>query len=117
MRNELDWNPAVELVEKLTDGPIATGTRYRAKWKGGPPVEVTVVEFERPSTWRTHNDGPVEVTFHASLLPDAEGSRLTVEFNAQPHGWIRLVFPLLRRRLQRDEKANMTFIREALEAK
>ena len=40
MRNELEWNPAVESVEKLTDGPVGVGTRFRAKWKGGPPVEV-----------------------------------------------------------------------------
>ncbi|HEX5730593.1 SRPBCC family protein, partial [Microbacterium sp.] len=41
MRNELHWNPAVESVEKqLTTGQVAVGTRYRAKWKSGPPVAV-----------------------------------------------------------------------------
>jgi hypothetical protein len=115
MRNELEWNPAVESVEKLTEGPIGIGTRYRAKWKGGPPVEVTVIAFDRPDTWQTHNDGPMEVAFKARLEPDARGSRLSVEFDAQPHGWFRLIFPIILRRLRRDEKANMTYIHKALE--
>lgn len=31
-RNELHWNPKVQLMEKLTDGPIGVGTKFRAKW-------------------------------------------------------------------------------------
>lgn len=114
MRNELEWNPAVESVEKVSDGPVAVGTRFRAKWKGGPPVDVTVVEYDRPRTWENHNDGPIAVNFKAHLEPITEGARLSVEFDARPHGWFRLIFPLFLRRLRRDEKANMTYIREAL---
>ncbi len=37
LRNELKWNPAeCESVEKITDGPVGLGTRFRAKWKGAP---------------------------------------------------------------------------------
>ena len=114
MRNELEWNPAVESVVKLSDGPVAVGTRFRAKWKGGPPVDVTVVEHDRPKVWEMHNDGPIEVVFKARLEPITEGSRLSVDFDARPHGWFRLIFPVFLRRLRRDEKANMTYIREAL---
>jgi uncharacterized protein YndB with AHSA1/START domain len=31
-RSELEWNPKVRVMEKLTDGPIGVGTRSRAKW-------------------------------------------------------------------------------------
>ncbi|MEY2455013.1 MAG: hypothetical protein QOK06_107, partial [Acidimicrobiaceae bacterium] len=30
--NELEWNPKVEIMERLTVGPIGVGTRWRAKW-------------------------------------------------------------------------------------
>ena len=55
------------------------------------------------------------MVFKARLEPVAEGTRLSVDFDAGPHGWFRLVFPLFLRRLRRDEKANMTYIREAME--
>ncbi len=31
-RNELEWNPKVEVMEKITDGPVGLGTKFRAKW-------------------------------------------------------------------------------------
>jgi uncharacterized protein YndB with AHSA1/START domain len=31
LRSELQWNPKVKYVEKLTDGPVGVGTRYRAR--------------------------------------------------------------------------------------
>jgi hypothetical protein len=35
-RNELEWNPGIESIGKLTDGPVGLGTRYLAKWKSAP---------------------------------------------------------------------------------
>ena len=115
MRHEPEWNPAAEFVEKLTDGPVGVGSRFRAKWKGGPSVEVTMVRYDRPVTWEAHNGGPLEVVFKARLESVTEGTRLSVDFDARPHGLFRLVFPLFLLKLRRDEKANMTHIREALE--
>ena len=115
MRNELQWNPAAESVEKLTNGPVAVGTRYRAKWKGGPPLEVTVVGFDRPRMWKTRSHGPIEVAFTARVEPVAEGARVSIDFDVQPQGWIRLIFPMFLRKLRRDERANMTYMRQALE--
>ena len=116
LRNELEWNPAVETVEKVTDGPVGLGTRFRAKWKSAPqPVEVELVEFDRPRGWVGHNGGPIEVTLTIRLETVPEGTRLTAAFDARPHGPIRLVFPLLLRRLRAEEAANMIHLRDAVE--
>jgi hypothetical protein len=114
-RSELEWNPRVEAMEKITDGPVGVGTRYRAKWKISPQVEVETIAFDRPRGWAAHNDGPVEVTVTARLEPVADGTRLLSDFDAHPHGWFRLIFPLFLLRMRREEKANMTYLREALE--
>lgn len=38
LRSELQWNPKVKYIEKLTQGPAGVGTRYRARWaNSGPP--------------------------------------------------------------------------------
>lgn len=115
LRNETEWNPTVESVEKLTEGPVGVGTRFRAKWKGGPAVEVETVRYERPTGWENHNGGPIRVVFIATIQPVDEGSQLTVDFDARPQGWFRLVFPLFLVKLRRDERANMTHLRQALE--
>ena len=115
IRNELEWNPGVESVEMLDEGPVTQGSRFRAKWKGGPRVEIEVVEHDRPRGWTMHNGGAVEVTFTARVEPVPEGTRLTVDFDARPHGLFRLVFPLFLIKLRRDERANMTHLKVALE--
>ena len=106
-RAELEWNPKCQSMEKLTDGPVGLGTRFRAKWKGSPYIEMETVAFDRPRSWTMHNGGPLEVTFSCRLAPVPEGTRLDVVFAPTPHGWLRLVFPLFLVMLRRDEKANM----------
>jgi hypothetical protein len=115
LRAELEWNPSCQSMEKLTEGPVGVGTRYRAKWKSGPPVELEIVAFDRPHGWTAHNGGPVEVTFTCRLEPVSEGTRLHAAFEPRPHGWFRLIFPAFLVMIRRQEKANMDHLRDAVE--
>ena len=115
LRAELEWNPKCESMEKLTDGPVGLGTKYRAKWKGSPAVQLETVAFDRPRGWTMHNDGPIEVTFTCRLEPVPEGTRLQAAFTPTPHGWFRLIFPIFLIAIRRDEKANMSHLRDAVE--
>ena len=117
LRSELEWNPTCERMEKVTDGPVGPGTRFRAKWKLSPLVELKIVEYDRPRRWTAHNGGPLEVTMTVQLEPVSDGTRLSAHFVARPHGFLRLIFPILHRRLSADERANMGHIRDALERK
>jgi hypothetical protein len=116
-RAELEWNPKCEVMEKLTDGPVGLGTRYRAKWKGSPFVELETVAFDRPSSWTMHNSGPIEVTFTCRVEPVLEGVRLHADLQPTPHGWFRLIFPIFLVMIRRDERANMEHLRRALEGR
>jgi uncharacterized protein YndB with AHSA1/START domain len=115
LRAELQWNPKCEVMEKITDGPVGQGTKYRAKWKSSPLVEVEIVEYDRPRSWTAHNGGPIEVTFTCRLEPVEQGTLLHAEFEPRPHGWFRLIFPIFLLVIRREEKANMIHLREALE--
>lgn len=115
LRAELEWNPTCQAMEKLTEGPVGLGTRYRAKWKGSPYVELETVGFDRPRSWSMDNGGPIEVSFTCRLEPIAEGTRLHAEFAPTPHGWFRLVFPIFLVMIRRQEAANMGHIRDAIE--
>lgn len=117
LRNELEWNPKVESMEKITNGPIGVGTTFSAKWKHSTQLEVKCTEFDRPQHWVYFNGGPVHVTLTARLQPEHEKTRLEVDFDARPNGMFRLIFPFFLLIMRRDERANMTHLRQALEAR
>jgi len=116
IRNELEWNPTAVSVEKITDGPVGSGTKFLAKWKGAPSaIEVECIEFDRPRRWVSANGGPVAVRVTGTVDAEGDKSRLTFEFDARPTGWFRLVFPLFMLMMRKQERANRTHLRGALE--
>lgn len=114
--NEAEWNPDMDHVHKLTDGPVGVGTKWLASWSSAPkPVEVEMLEYDRPNRWVAHNGGLLEVNLTGRLEPEAGGVRLHVDFEARPHGLLGFFFPILLRKLRKGEAANMEHIRAALE--
>ena len=95
LRYELAWNPGFcQSVHKVTDGPVGVGTRYRAKWKGSPELDIEYQEFDRPHTWRAHAGGSIETRFHATVEAHPEGARVVTELEMIPRGFFKLLFPI-----------------------
>ncbi len=113
--NELEWNPDVQSMEKLTDGPIGVGTKFLAKWKQSKLIEVECTRFERPYRWAYSNGGPLSVVFDVTITPEGTGCLLASRFDVRPHGLLTLFFPVLLRELKRAEKQNMQNIKNVLE--
>ncbi|MGN6172240.1 MAG: SRPBCC family protein [Streptosporangiaceae bacterium] len=100
-RHEPEWNPMMKRIEKLTDGPIGAGTRYAAEFVKGPPMVMECTRFERPATWSLTGDSrALTASGGWRVLPAADGARLAVRVEMEPHGLLRLAAPLLRRREQ-----------------
>jgi len=116
MRNELKYNPDVESMEKITEGPIGVGTKFRAKWKQSGVIIAECIQFDRPRSWTYRNGGPVSVDLHISVSPRGEGSTLVSKFEARPHGWFRMVFPVFLLIMRRAEKKTVLFAKRAVEA-
>lgn len=116
-RSELEWNPKVEVMEKLTDGPLGVGTKFRAKWTKSKVVTMECTSYDRPRSWRYVNDGPVTVDLTISLADNADGTLLTSRFEARPHGVFRLVFPVFMAMMRREEARNMQLLKRAVEAR
>lgn len=114
--NEVHWNPDCVSMQKLTDGPVGVGTRFRAKWKQGPVIESTCTVFERPRTWRYENGGPISVELTVTLEATPSGStRMTSHGVWTPNGWFRLAFPVFIRVMRRAERGVVANARQALE--
>ena len=117
-RSELDWNPKVRVMEKITEGPVGVGTRFKAKWTKSPLVELEITSFDRPRGWSYRNGGAISVILTISLEP-LDGGRATMlrsTFDATPHGPIKLIFPLLLASLRREEAQNMQLVKKRLES-
>jgi hypothetical protein len=78
-------------------------------------VELEILEYDRPRGWKVDNGSALEVNSSCRLEPARGGTRLSTDFDVRPHGPLRLIFRIMRRKLRADEEANMTHIREALE--
>ena len=97
LSNEPEWNPDMcQSVEKLTEGPVGLGTRFKAKWKGSPWVEVEITEFRRPHAWEAHSGGAMESNFQATVEPHPEGAKVVTELELIPHGFFKLFFPIFK---------------------
>ena len=53
LRNEKEWNPKMQRVEAVTDGPPRAGSKFRAKWQGSPVTIVEYITYQRPKAWST----------------------------------------------------------------
>jgi uncharacterized protein YndB with AHSA1/START domain len=116
LRHELEWNPDAKEVEKLTDGPVGVGTRFRAQWSRTQPTEVEVIRYERPAAWATMSQAMgMEVIASGDVAPAPGGSRYAIHLELRPHGLARLLAPLAKVMMERGETRNMRLVREALE--
>jgi uncharacterized protein YndB with AHSA1/START domain len=88
---ELEWDPGTLTVEKLTDGPLGKGSRYRGKFKGFGTIEYEFVEFDEPRRF-VHQARIAIGTFQHRFTfePVSGGTRLTQEGELWPTvlGWI-----------------------------
>jgi hypothetical protein len=73
--------------------------------------------YERPATWSLTGDSRA-LTARGGwrVLPTADGARLAVRVEMEPHGLLRLAAPLLRRREQAMFERDLHNIKARLEA-
>ena len=117
-RSEWEWNPKVRIMEKLTDGPIAAGIRFRAKWSKSPVIELEILRYDRPHGWTYRNGGAIAVDLDNTLEPldGGHATQLRSRFDAKAHGPMRVIFPLISAGLRREEVRNMQLIKARIES-
>jgi hypothetical protein len=116
LRNELEWNPNVKYVEKLTDGPVGVGTSYRARWSNSGPTTVEVVQFDRPRMWASHSaTRGMDILFRGTVTDAASGARYIARLELEPWGIVRLFAPLALLSMRWQDQKNMRHIKQALE--
>ena len=117
LSNELEWNPRVVSMEKITGGPVGVGTQYRAKWKGMGSVMMECTRYDRPRGWSYTIGGPVGTDLEISLTPRAEGTTLVSRAQPRPKGLFTLISPIVVLMTRKAIETNLENGKQALEGK
>jgi hypothetical protein len=114
--HEPEWNIKMKEVERLTEGPIGLGTRYRMEFTSAPSVISECVRFERPSVWELVGRSKVMTSgWRGRVLPRGDGVRLLLRMEIQLRGLLGLAAPLLRRRMRPELERDIATIKARLE--
>jgi diacylglycerol O-acyltransferase / wax synthase len=114
--HELEWNAQLTAVEKLTGGPIGTGTRYRMRFRRGVGDSlVEYVRFDPPRSWASRSTSRrLDVRFEGEVTPMESGSRLVVRTLLVPKGTLRPLRPALRSFMRRQWNHHLAAIEARL---
>jgi carbon monoxide dehydrogenase subunit G len=115
-RNEPQWLPGAERVEKTSDGPVGLGTTYDGTYARAGRVELTLVTFERPTAVTFRARSKIVAFDDAVELSDEDGrTRLNATMTAQPRGAMKLFSPLMAKTMRRQFEGNWVHLKTALE--
>lgn len=114
--NEMEWNPALHRVAKITKGPIGAGTRYEMEFLPGRPTAAECVRYEPPACWTVEGSGNgMRSSFSGRVVPVPAGARLDLRMEIEVRGLLRAALPLLRRRMPRNLERDIALIKARLE--
>jgi hypothetical protein len=114
--NELEWNIRMTRIEKLTDGPVGVGARYRMGFTSGPPAIGEVVQYERPNYWQVRGASRIlRSGLRGLVMATGGGSHLSLRMEIQLRGPLGLALSLVRRRMQRELERDIATIKATLE--
>jgi uncharacterized protein YndB with AHSA1/START domain len=111
-----DWHPRVKLVERLTDGPPAAGSRYRGSYRGFGSVEFETVELLDPDrvVFRSQTRGG-QMTHTFEITGEGGVTLLEQRMELQPHGMMKVVGPAMKGPLGKQLAKNGDALRRKLE--
>ncbi len=113
-----EWDPGVESATKLTDGPVAVGTKFEVNVKTGPTtsrMEYVVESLEPPTRVVLRGEGTLIEALDEIEFADAEGgTRISYTADISFKGPLGLAEPLMKGRLEKIGKEAVEGMRKRL---
>jgi hypothetical protein len=114
------WDPAVVGMRRVGEGPLGVGTEGVEEARRFGSVQRTgfrVTAFDPPRRFAsTATDGPFALDRSYSFAPRPDGTEVTFRFTMSPRGAMRIFFPLLRRAIAGQVRANLARLPAAVES-
>jgi carbon monoxide dehydrogenase subunit G len=93
------WDPGVATSERIDDGPVGLGARYRlgVRMRGRVvPMEYRITTFETPRRVVLTGEGSgVSAVDEIRFEPTGKGTRIDYTADIRLGGWMRLIQPLV----------------------
>ena len=116
LSHEPEWNPMMKHVVRLTAEPIGVGARYMTEFVDAPRMVMECVQYERPCAWSlTGESRALKAVGAGRVTPTSEGAHLMMRMELEPLGPLKLVRPLLRRRMKSMFEKDLKNIKTRLE--
>ena len=117
--NEPIYNPRMLRSEKITDGPIGVGTRFRATARSGRRVVemlIAITQYDRPRRLGSRTTmSSVDVNGGLTFEPVDGATRMSWSWEVSPRGPLRLLGPLVAHLGRRQEQTIWSGLRTQLE--
>ena len=115
-RNEPRWNSHVSSTELTSTEPIGRGSTF-ATVNRGEPYTATITEHARPERLAFTVVGKTMSILGTMQFNEvADGTRLEAEFEMQPQGFMKVMFPLMRPAVRKDFPRQFASFREFCES-
>jgi uncharacterized protein YndB with AHSA1/START domain len=112
--------PQIRQMVKLTDGPVAAGTRYReTRMVNGKEAaaDLEVARFEPPQRYAMRNVSEgIETVYHYSFTPEGDGTRVDLLCELHAGGLRKVMLPLVAAVLRKEDGDHLHRLKAALEA-
>ncbi len=116
--NAAEWDPGVESATKLTDGPVAVGTRFEVDVKTGPTtsrMEYVVEALEPPTRVVLKGEGTlIEAVDDIEFSDAGGGTRISYTADITFKGPLSLAEPLMKGRLEKIGEKAVAGLRKVL---
>ena len=115
-----EWNWAITETTKITQGPVAVGTRYRQTRSTPRPatetLEITALDTNRHIAIQgTLAELAARLSYHLNEVEG--GTELANTVNVEPHGALRLAGPVLGPRIDKAVASNLDDLKTRLETR
>ena len=118
--NEPHYNPHMVRAEKITMGPVGTGTRFRSAVESMGRTAEMLIEctgYDRPTLYATTTTmTQADISYTLRFEPAGAGTRMQWSGQVRPKGAFRLLGPLITRIGIRQEQRIWTSLKKHLEA-
>jgi carbon monoxide dehydrogenase subunit G len=120
-RNEPRYNARMRRAEKITEGPIGLGTRYRAEVVSvgrSVPMVIEFTGYERPRRLASKTTmSSMDIRYTLTFEPLPEGTRMRWSGDVEPRGILKLMGPLVAWMGRRQELRIWTSLKRFLEGR
>ncbi len=118
--NEPQYNPTMVRAEKVTAGPIGTGTRFRSAVRSARRTTEMLIEttaYDRPRRMAsTTTMKQMDIEYTLEFEPVAEGTRMLWSGDVHPKGALRLLGPVITWMGKRQEQRIWSSLKSHLES-